>query len=342
MASSKANDVGCAAPELSRDQIVAKYLPYQYEREWMEYVAGLNLMQRMHGAMADMGPMGKDKTAPDKAGGYTYTSHASVSAAVKAVLEKWRIFCTTNVARSQRDPVEMFNKPFYFTEISLCVRFTNIDNPEDFAEETFVGYGVDNVDKGIGKAVTYALKYCLLKTFLISDGEELDNEAFTYDEDGARLRPSNLEQKQQAQRRPTPNRETRQQAAEAALRNAEGQAGIKPESEWSKKEFFDAIGALVESMGRSKDLVPAYIKRVDGKDNLSDVPRERLQELLSQMRRKRMAYDACMRLIAQAKDTEAAQGVLYGVISGRCLFDLAAEEMNELIPRLQQMQREAV
>ena len=46
----------------------------------------------------------------------------------------------------------------------------------------WVGEAMDTQDKGIAKAVTSALKYCLLKTFLISTGDEPDT-----DSDGAQV-----------------------------------------------------------------------------------------------------------------------------------------------------------
>ena len=41
----------------------------------------------------------------------------------------------------------------------------------------WVGEAIDTQDKGIAKAATSALKYCLLKTFLISTGDEPDTDS---------------------------------------------------------------------------------------------------------------------------------------------------------------------
>ena len=57
------------------------------------------------------------------------------------------------------------------TIIKLRVEFVNIDNPDDrFCVEHY-GYGIDTQDKGVGKAVSYAYKYALLKTFALETGE---------------------------------------------------------------------------------------------------------------------------------------------------------------------------
>jgi hypothetical protein len=47
-----------------------------------------------------------------------------------------------------------------------------MDNPADrFTSEGF-GYGTDNSDKGVGKSFSYAVKYALLKTFMIESGDD--------------------------------------------------------------------------------------------------------------------------------------------------------------------------
>ena len=67
------------------------------------------------------------------------------------------------------------------TEVKLAVSFINIDDPKDRFTVHFFGHGVDNQDKGIGKAISYAMKYCLLKTFLIESGTDDDVESHNID-----------------------------------------------------------------------------------------------------------------------------------------------------------------
>ena len=56
------------------------------------------------------------------------------------------------------------------------VRFVNIDNPDDAFEIPSLGYGVGNDDKGPGKAVSYAVKYALLKALGLETGDDADLE----------------------------------------------------------------------------------------------------------------------------------------------------------------------
>lgn len=60
------------------------------------------------------------------------------------------------------------------TEVRVVVRFVNIDEPADSISVPALGYGIDNSDKGPGKAVSYACKYALLKTLMLETGEDSD------------------------------------------------------------------------------------------------------------------------------------------------------------------------
>lgn len=66
--------------------------------------------------------------------------------------------------------------------VKITVSFVNIDDPKDEISIEWEGCSrdVDSkggvMDKGLAKAVTSALKQCLLKTFLMSDGEDEDSE----------------------------------------------------------------------------------------------------------------------------------------------------------------------
>ena len=54
----------------------------------------------------------------------------------------------------------------------MQVAFVNVDKPEDRVEVEFFGYGIDPQDKGPGKAMSYAVKYALLKVFSLETGDD--------------------------------------------------------------------------------------------------------------------------------------------------------------------------
>lgn len=61
-------------------------------------------------------------------------------------------------------------------ECSMTVRFVNIDNPDDFFDVPTFGYGIDPQDKGPGKAMSYAVKYAVLKALGLETGDDPDHD----------------------------------------------------------------------------------------------------------------------------------------------------------------------
>ena len=59
-------------------------------------------------------------------------------------------------------------------DVHTRYRIQNIDDVNDFIEVESNGSGVDTQDKAVGKAMTYAYKYMLLRTFAIPTGEDPD------------------------------------------------------------------------------------------------------------------------------------------------------------------------
>jgi hypothetical protein len=56
------------------------------------------------------------------------------------------------------------------TQMKVTIRFQNIDDKEDYINVPAAGYGIDNQDKGPGKAISYATKMVLLKLFSLETG----------------------------------------------------------------------------------------------------------------------------------------------------------------------------
>ena len=60
------------------------------------------------------------------------------------------------------------------TTVDVTYRIVNTEDPADAIEVVSSGTGSDTQDKGVGKAMTYAYKYMLLRTFAIPTGEDPD------------------------------------------------------------------------------------------------------------------------------------------------------------------------
>lgn len=68
-------------------------------------------------------------------------------------------------------------------ECAMTVRFVNIDEPTDYFDVPTFGYGVDGQDKGPGKAMSYAVKYALLKALGLETGDDPDTDNVDYTRD---------------------------------------------------------------------------------------------------------------------------------------------------------------
>jgi hypothetical protein len=134
-------------------------------------IKGPNIFQRINAVMKEVDYIQKDQTKK-VAGQYKFVSHDQVTAALHGPMTKHGIVCIPTIEEMKQDG----NR----TQVQLTVSFVNIDNPEwDRFSVTYYGYGIDTSDKGIGKAVSYAFKYALLKTFCLETGDDPDQDQST-------------------------------------------------------------------------------------------------------------------------------------------------------------------
>jgi hypothetical protein len=117
-----------------------------------EEARALNIAQRIAAVMGEVDYVQKER----KNGmNYSIVSHDAVTAKVRPLLHKHGvIYYPRGLTVSQNG-----NR----TEAVFTVRFENIDNRSDYIDVETFGYGVDPQDKGPGKAMSYGVKYALLK-----------------------------------------------------------------------------------------------------------------------------------------------------------------------------------
>lgn len=125
----------------------------------------LNIHQRLALAMKQVTYIQKEKKQGMR---YSIVSHDSVTSKVRpALLEAGIVYYPIEVQHQQNG-----NR----TECAMTVRFVNIDHTEDFFDVETFGYGLDDQDKGPGKAMSYAVKYALLKTLGLETGDDPDED----------------------------------------------------------------------------------------------------------------------------------------------------------------------
>jgi hypothetical protein len=121
-----------------------------------------NIAQRLNAVMAEVDYVQKQ---PKKDGlQYSYVSHDAVTKLVRPILQAHGIVYYPKDLEVRQNG----NR----TEALFTVRFENIDNRADYIDVATFGYGVDGQDKGPGKAMSYGVKYALLKALGLETGDD--------------------------------------------------------------------------------------------------------------------------------------------------------------------------
>lgn len=134
-------------------------------------VAGVqlpNIFQRMNAVQQEIDYVAKEKKQGMR---YSIVSHDAVTAKVRPLMVKHGIiYYPTEFVMEQ-----VGNR----TQLRCAVVFQNIDDPSDFMRVETAGYGIDDQDKGPGKAISYAVKYALLKALGLESGDDPDEDQDT-------------------------------------------------------------------------------------------------------------------------------------------------------------------
>ena len=125
---------------------------------------------------------------------YTIVSHDVVTAKVRpALLDAGIVYYPVRC-----DHTHNGNR----AECGMTIRFVNIDEPSDFFDVQTFGYGVDPQDKGPGKAMSYAVKYALLKALGLETGDDADHDSIDHDKEDPADPPKQPEPKSEPERDP--------------------------------------------------------------------------------------------------------------------------------------------
>jgi len=123
----------------------------------------MNIYQRLAKVMGEVDYIQKEKKQGMR---YSIVSHDAVTAKVRPILLKYGI--VYHISHLSYDQVG--NR----TQVRLVVTFVNVDEPTEQIHSHSLGFGIDDQDKGAGKAVSYAVKYALLKSLGLETGEDPD------------------------------------------------------------------------------------------------------------------------------------------------------------------------
>lgn len=120
-----------------------------------------NIHQRLAAAMGSVRYVQKERKQGMR---YSIVSHDAVTSLCRPVLlENGIVYYPVKTTPSQ-----VGNR----AECHMVMRFVNVDEPSDFIDVETFGHGIDDQDKGPGKAMSYAAKYALLKTLGLETGDD--------------------------------------------------------------------------------------------------------------------------------------------------------------------------
>lgn len=159
----------------------------------------LNIYERLSLITSELQTVAKNlEVSMGKNGKYKAVGEADVLRAVKPLEEKHRVysypFSREIIESGTLESVgyDGVVKKQLFERIKVIYRFVNMDKPEEYIDITTYGDGIDNGDKSVGKAMTYADKYALLKAYKITTGEDPDQNA-SEDLKGAKIEKKPLD-----------------------------------------------------------------------------------------------------------------------------------------------------
>jgi hypothetical protein len=119
---------------------------------------------------------------------YSYTGSSQVLASVREKMDELGLLLIPRITGKEITESQIEFKDdngnvtkrttTYFTELIMTMTWVNAENPEETIECPWYGQGVDIAgEKGVGKALTYAEKYFILKQFNIATDKD-DPDAF--------------------------------------------------------------------------------------------------------------------------------------------------------------------
>ena len=155
-------------------------------------IKDMNIYQKMAAITAELKAVEKDLTVQTtKTSSYKAVSERGILDAVKPLEEKYGIYSyplsrevlESNLIQNEtiyedaKGNKTTTPKTSYMTRIKTVYRFVNTDLPSEYIDTITFAEGIDSQDKGSGKAMTYADKYALMKSYKISTGEDVDEGA---------------------------------------------------------------------------------------------------------------------------------------------------------------------
>ena len=124
----------------------------------------MNIFERLNAVQQEVSYIQKEQKSGMR---YSIVSHDAVTKKVRPAMVKHGVVYWPNEIYYRQNG----NR----TEAHIIVRFQSVNSEKsDFIDVSSLGYGIDQQDKGPGKAISYAVKYALLKVLGLETGDDPD------------------------------------------------------------------------------------------------------------------------------------------------------------------------
>lgn len=120
-------------------------------------------------------------------GGYTYASSSDILEPIRDAIVAIGLVLIPRIKKIEVRDFQTKDKngnekTQFFTILHMEYTWINVDNPTETAVSEWAGTGIDDFEKGLGKALTYSQKYFFSQTFLIDRNDD-DPDANQYPND---------------------------------------------------------------------------------------------------------------------------------------------------------------
>jgi|TARA_R100001594_G_scaffold27360_4_gene52138 hypothetical protein len=124
----------------------------------------MNIFERLNAVQQEVSYIQKEQKSGMR---YSIVSHDAVTKKVRPAMVKHGVVYWPNEIYYRQNG----NR----TEAHIIVRFQSVNSERsDFIDVSSLGYGIDQQDKGPGKAISYGVKYALLKVLGLETGDDPD------------------------------------------------------------------------------------------------------------------------------------------------------------------------
>lgn len=154
----------------------------------------MNIYEKLGAISFELQTVAKNLEIKAGSNSYKAVSEADVLRSVKPLEEKHRVYSfpfSREIVESGTIESTDYKgnvRKQLFERIKTVYRFVNVEKPDEYVDIPTFGDGIDSGDKSVGKAMTYADKYALLKAYKIVTGEDPDDQEASDELNGAKTK----------------------------------------------------------------------------------------------------------------------------------------------------------